>query len=81
MENNLKLLREIEIARLELIGASLAALGDGIIAVSAGLALELLESEYNREHRQSQQTQQLEEAHRQLDYLIHELLKLRARMS
>lgn len=33
MEEKGRLLREIEIARLEFIGASLAAIGDGILAL------------------------------------------------
>ncbi|MFD0588000.1 translation initiation factor 2 [Paenibacillus sp. GCM10027627] len=76
MENKESILREIEIAKLEFIGASIATLGDGIIALSAGLALELLEHEYNSSSR-SQGPVQLDAAQKQLDYFIHELIKLR----
>ena len=80
MENNHKILREIEIAKLEFIGASIAALGDGIIAIAAGRAVELLENEY-RAPNHSHQPQQIEVTQKQLDYFINELIKIRKYMA
>jgi hypothetical protein len=76
MEQKEKLLREIELARLEFIGASLAAIGDGILAFAAGLALDLLEKELAGDQTRHQQTRFAATQH-QLDYFIHELMRIR----
>lgn len=76
MDKSKKALREIEIARLEFIGLSIATLGDGITALAAGLALESLENEYRAPY-QSQQSMQVETTQKQLDYFIHELTQAR----
>ncbi|MDQ6420899.1 translation initiation factor 2 [Paenibacillus sp. LHD-117] len=75
MDEKQKLLREIEITRLEFIGASLAAIGDGILAFSAGLALEMLENELVDQSRT--QHVHIAATQNQLDYFIHELMKIR----
>lgn len=80
MEEKEKLLREIEIARLEFIGASLAAIGDGILAFSAGLALELLEKELAGDRSRNQQAHFVA-TQTQLDYFIHELMRIRKTIS
>ncbi|RCW45428.1 translation initiation factor 2 [Paenibacillus prosopidis] len=76
MDKSKKALREIEIARLEFIGLSIATLGDGIAALAAGLTLESLENEYRTPY-QSQQSMQVETTQKQLDYFIHELTQVR----
>lgn len=76
MNNDKKILREIEIARLEFIGLSLATLGDGITALAAGLTLESLENEY-RAQNQGRQSGQVETTQKQLDYFINELIQIK----
>lgn len=73
--------RDIEIAKLAFIGASIAALGDGLAAVAAGLALEELEKA-NKQNFQSQndQSKQTEGMQKQIDYLINELKQLKKMM-
>lgn len=79
MENDQKLLREIEIARLEFIGLSLATLGDGIAALAAAITLETLENEYGASnHRRSLQ---IENTQKQLDYFIHELMQIKRKIT
>lgn len=73
-----KNLREIEIAKLAFIGASIATIGDGIAALAAGLALEALEQDFQNESR-SRNAQDVESTQRQLDYFISELIKIRNR--
>ncbi|MCA0756876.1 translation initiation factor 2 [Paenibacillus sp. N4] len=75
MENN-KELRDIEIAKLAFIGASIAAIGDGIGALAAGLALDALRQDHqiqndNRNASFAGPTQV------QLDYYIKELIRIR----
>ncbi|MDQ0111967.1 translation initiation factor 2 [Paenibacillus harenae] len=76
MDNDKKILREIEIARLEFIGLSLATLGDGIAALAAGLTLESLENEYRAQY-QGRQSVQVETTQKQLDYFINELIQIK----
>ncbi|MHA6483017.1 translation initiation factor 2 [Paenibacillus sp. strain BS8-2] len=80
MEEKEKLLREIEIARLEFIGASLAAIGDGILAFSAGMALDVLEKELIGAESRNQHVQYAS-TQIQLDYFIQELMKIRKTIS
>ncbi|WP_138751635.1 translation initiation factor 2 [Paenibacillus sinopodophylli] len=75
MENN-KDLREIEIAKLAFIGASIATLGDGIAALAAGLELESLEKNYQIQSN-SRQTPGVDSTKIQLDYFINELVQIR----
>lgn len=71
MENN-KDLRDIEIAKLAFIGASITALGDGIGALAAGLALESLEKDYYTQNN-SRHAPRVESTKVQLDHFINEL--------
>lgn len=74
----LSTLRDIQIARLAFIGASIAAIGDGIGAVAAGLAVDALENPIElRSQSAYHRTSQLEMSQRNLDYYIHELIQLR----
>lgn len=75
MENN-KDIREIEIARLAFIGASIAAIGDGIAALAAGLELESLEKNYLIQSN-SRHASGIESNITQLDYFINELIHFR----
>lgn len=75
MENN-KDLRDIEIAKLAFIGASIAALGDGIGALAAGLALESLEKDYYTQNN-SRHATRVESTKVQLDHFINELIQIR----
>ncbi|MHA7963368.1 translation initiation factor 2 [Paenibacillus sp. CAU 1782] len=73
-----KKLRDIEIAKLAFIGASIATIGDGIAALAAGLALEAIEQDLQNESG-SRNVQDVESTQRQLDYYISELIKIRNR--
>lgn len=68
--------RDIEIAKLAFIGASIATIGDGIAALAAGLALEALQQDAQtlNNSRNSAVTGSTQE---QLDYFINELVKIR----
>lgn len=70
-----KELRDIEIAKLAFIGGSIAALGDGISALAAGLALEALQQDYN--NKRNSPTASVKSTKNQLDYFINELVKIR----
>lgn len=74
-----KELRDIEIAKLALIGASIATLGDGISALAAGLALDALEQDSQTQNAQnnSRNAPNEESTQGQLDYFIDELIKIR----
>ncbi|MGO4372384.1 translation initiation factor 2 [Paenibacillus sp. 2TAB19] len=71
-------IREIQIARIAFIGASIATIGDGIAALAAGLALEVLENNYEQTSRSyPNDPNQLINAQRNLDHYINELIQLR----
>lgn len=71
-------IREIQIARIAFIGASIATIGDGIAALAAGLALEVLENNYKQTSRSyPNDPNQLIKAQRNLDHYINELIQLR----
>lgn len=76
MDHKNKLLNEIEIARIELIGTSIVTLGHGIVTFANGLALEALEKEYIS-HYHGRRSIQAEPTKKQLDYFIHELTQIR----
>ncbi|WP_107839582.1 translation initiation factor 2 [Metasolibacillus meyeri] len=72
-------LTDIQIARLAYMGASIAALGDGLGAIAAGLALRSLEKANNQSppspnYNQSKETDDLQ---KQIDYIISELKQVR----
>ncbi|MCM3746094.1 translation initiation factor 2 [Paenibacillus pasadenensis] len=68
------LLRDIEIARLAFIGASVVTLGDGISVLAAWLALNALEHDYtNSDNRHNADT---ESAKVQLEHYINELIQI-----
>ncbi len=79
--------KEIHIARLAFIGASITTLGDGIAAAAAKMALDDLElsnnnnNNDNNNNRRSQShihsMRHLETIQCQMDYYIHELIKWR----
>ncbi|QHW30129.1 translation initiation factor 2 [Paenibacillus rhizovicinus] len=69
--------RELLIAKIAFLGASVTLLGDGLSALAAGLALESLENEQRTPYPGVQA--QVEPAQKQLDYLINELIQLRKR--
>jgi len=71
-----KNLRDIEIARLAFIGASIATLGDGISALAAGLVLEALEQD-NQVQNNSRNAPDESSIQIQIDYFIDELIKIR----
>ena len=71
-----KVLRDIEIARLAFLGASIATLGDGIAALAAGLALDALEQDFQGQNR-SRNLLDGGSTQRQLDHFINELIKIR----
>jgi hypothetical protein len=68
--------RDIEIAKLAFIGASIATLGDGIAALAAGMALDALEQDY-RTQNNSRHVPDTGSNQRQLDYFINELIQIR----
>lgn len=68
-------LRDIEIAQLAFIGGSIAALGDGIAALVAGLALDALKQDYKT--KKNSRTASIKSTKNQLDYFINELIKIR----
>ncbi|MEO4055384.1 translation initiation factor 2 [Solibacillus sp. CAU 1738] len=68
--------QEIHIARLTFIGASISTLGDGLQAVAAGLALEALEKKQGS-RSSNEQSKQIEDIEKQIDYLINELKKIK----
>lgn len=76
MDNN-NALRDIEIAKLAFIGASIATLGDGIAALAAGLALEALEENFQSQSGSRNVHKDVGSTQRQLDYFINELIKIR----
>ncbi|MFD2114707.1 translation initiation factor 2 [Paenibacillus yanchengensis] len=67
--------KEILAARLAFIGASIATLGDGLSAIAAGIALDILENPSDA-MRSQHQTNQFETS-QQLDLYINELINLR----
>jgi type 1 fimbria pilin len=75
--------QEIDAAKLALIGAALATLGDALQTISAGLALEVLENQKNQ--TMPDQTDQLKKIEdrmqKQIDHLTNELSKLKSQMT
>ena len=73
---------DIQIARLAYIGASIATLGDALSAVAAGLALNALEksSNQNPQNQNSDQSKDVEDLQKQIDYLINELKQVKKMM-
>lgn len=73
---------DIQIARLAYIGASIATLGDGLSAVAAGLALNALEKSNNQnpQFQSSDQSKEVEDLQKQIDYLINELKQVKKLM-
>lgn len=74
---------EIQAAKLAFLGASITTLGDGLTAISAAIALELLEkptssnSNSNSNSRSQNHTNSLETTQQQIDAYINELIKIR----
>lgn len=79
MDNKNKLLKEIEITKIELIGSSLVTLGHGILTLATGLALEALEKEYIS-HSTDHRSIEIEPTKEQLDYFINELIQIREKI-
>lgn len=69
---------DIQIARLAYIGASIAALGDGLAAVAAGLALRSLEKANNQ--NAPYQSTEVDDLQKQIDYIINELKQVKKTM-
>ncbi|GKU79603.1 translation initiation factor 2 [Paenibacillus sp. L3-i20] len=69
-------LRDIEIAKLAFIGASIATIGDGIAALAAGLALDALQQDYQALNNK-RNSAVIGSSQEQLDYFINELVKIR----
>jgi len=78
--NQIPTARAIEAARLGFIGASIAALGDGIAAVAAGLALEELVNPSDQRSQNTTYRSKKNETTQQIDYLINELIQIRKSM-
>ncbi|OXS62393.1 hypothetical protein B1A99_00550 [Cohnella sp. CIP 111063] len=77
-DEQLAKLRDIQIARLAFIGASIATIGDGISTYAAALALEVLEEANNqRSQPSSSHFKNLDIAQKQLDYYIQQLQHMR----
>ena len=73
--------RDVLIAKLAFIGASISTLGDGLQAVAAGLALEELQKANNQSSQnQNDQSKQTEGMQKQIDYLINELKQIKKMM-
>lgn len=72
---------EIYAAKLAFIGASIATLGDGLQAVAAGISLDLLQrANTGSPQGQDEQSKYQEKMQKQIDYLIHELKKIKKTM-
>lgn len=68
----------IQIARLEYIAALIVTLGDGVLALAAGLELKELEKNSNSNSRgQYDQAKYQNYTQQQIDYLIEELTEVR----
>ncbi|AZN41521.1 translation initiation factor 2 [Paenibacillus albus] len=85
MDENLneliKTAREIQIAKIEFIAASITVIGDGLAVVAAGLALEALENPIDQlPQKQSDRSKQLDSIQHNLDYYINELIQIRNRI-
>lgn len=77
----LKATREIQIAKIEFIAASITAIGDGLSVVAAGLALDALENPIDQmSQNPSNRSKQLDSIHQNLDYYINELIQIRKRI-
>lgn len=73
--------RDVQIAKLAFIGASISTLGDGLQAVAAGLALEVLQKSSNQSSQnQNDSFKQTETMQKQIDYLINELKQIKRMM-
>lgn len=66
--------RDIQIARIAFIGATIATIGDGIAAYAAALALDALE---NPETDTRNSNSNIEDSKAQIDYYINELIHVR----
>ncbi len=69
-------LRNIEIAKLAFIGASIATIGDGIAALAAGMALDALQQDCQTPNN-TRHASTVGATLGQLDYFINELVKIR----
>ncbi|MBM7568736.1 translation initiation factor 2 [Paenibacillus sacheonensis] len=77
----LKTTREIQIAKIEFIAASITAIGDSLSVVAAGLALDALENPIDQmSQNPSNRSKQLDSIHQNLDYYINELIQIRNRI-
>ncbi|WP_132306551.1 translation initiation factor 2 [Paenibacillus sp. BK033] len=69
---------EIYAAKLAYIGATISTIGDGLQAISAGIALEILEKSKNQDSQNQQiQSKDSENLQKQIDYLMKELNKFK----
>ncbi|WP_413367237.1 translation initiation factor 2 [Lysinibacillus sp. 3P01SB] len=72
---------EIQIARLEFIGASIVTLGDAIETIAAGLALDaLLRSSNQNSANSDEQSKHSSKMQREIDYIINELKEVKRMM-
>jgi gas vesicle protein len=72
---------EIFSAKLAFIGASISTLGDGLQAVAAGIALDLLQRANNESSQnQNEQSQYQEKMQKEIDDLINELKQIKKTM-
>lgn len=74
-KNNKRNSREIQIAKIALIGATIATIGDGIAAYAAALTLDLLENPETE--TRNAQSSELKTTQAQIDYYINELIQVR----
>ncbi|REE91555.1 hypothetical protein A8990_10462 [Paenibacillus taihuensis] len=81
ISNELIKAREIQIAKIEFLAASIVAIGDGLSVIAAGLALEALENTIDQmPQNQSNRSKQLSSIQHSLDYYINELIQIRNRI-
>ena len=69
--------RDIQIARIAFIGATIATIGDGIAAYAAALALDALENPISETDTRSIDNNNIEDTKAQIDYYINELIQVR----
>ena len=73
--------QDVQIAKLEYVGAALASLGVGIKLIAAGLAVDVLEKSNKEKFKnKDKQYKELDGMQKQIDILIKELKQLNTRM-
>ena len=73
--------QDVQIAKLEYVGAALASLGVGIKLIAAGLAVDVLEKSNKEKFKnKDKQYKELDGMQKQINILIKELKQLNTRM-